>query len=346
MPELSIVIVNFNNLRVLEACLPAVMRGLGSLDVEVILSDNGSRDGSLDWVRANFPRVRILENGANLGFAEGNNRAFPLATGRFILLLNPDTVVEESALPAMVAFLREHPRAGAVGCYLLNPDGSRQISARSFPTLLTYFFQFSGLSWHHPRSRLFGRFNMTYWDGDDARQVDWVSGAALMIRREVLERVGGIDPYFFLTYDEVDWCHRMTKAGFEVWYTPAGRIMHLDRQSEPQSNPKPEARIKYLTVERNSRVRYFVKHHGRVYAALVEALHLTMCAALWLKGALLGTKQPPIVMLERRLLWVLYWRTACRVPRALWYAFKRAIRAADRCPPFRVFVNPYLADEH
>jgi GT2 family glycosyltransferase len=184
--------------------------------------------------------------------------------------------------------------------------------------------------------------SLTYWDGGDARQVDWISGAALMIRREVLEKVGGIDPYFFLTYDEVDWCHRMHDAGYEVWYTPDGVVTHLDRQSEPQSNPRPESRIKYMTVERNSRVRYFVKHRGAFYAFLVEAVHLLLNSALWLKASLFGTKQPPIATLERRLLLQLYWKTAMRLPKACYCALRKPSGQPSTYP---LFVNPYFEED-
>ena len=166
-----------------------------------------------------------------------------------------------------------------------------------------------------------------------------------MIRREVLQQVGPIDSYFFLTYDEVDWCHRIKKAGWEVWYTPSGTILHLDRQSEPQSNPSPEGRLKYMTVERNSRVRYFTKHRGVIYAALVEGLHIAACAALWIKMKTLGTKQPPLAVMEKRLMLVLYWRTMCRVPRALWCTLRRVVGGARQSLTYPVFVNPYLANE-
>lgn len=337
--KLSVVIVNFNNDRVLRGCLPSLPAALEGLEAEVILSDNGSTDGSLEWVRSHFPEIRILENGANLGFAEANNRAFPIARGEYVLLLNPDTVVQNDAFRPMIALLERRPRAGAVGCKLLNADGTRQISTRAFPTIRTYCYDLLGLSYRRPESRRFGHFSMTYWEGDDEREVDWVSGAALMIRREVLEKTGGIDPYFFLTYDEVDWCHRIRDAGYEVWYTPEGLVTHLDRQSEPQSNPKPEARIKYLTVERNSRVRYFVKHHGALYATLVEAVLVALNAALWLKAKTLGTRQPATATLEQRLLLELYWRTALRVPKAAYYALLGRFGGRTRYP---VFVNPYL----
>ncbi len=340
--KLSVVIVNYNNDRVLRGCLESLPPALEGLDAEVILSDNGSSDGSLDWVRRNFPQIRILENGANLGFAEANNRAFPLARGEVILLLNPDTIVQGDAFRPMIELLANRPQAGAVGCKLLNADGSRQISTRSFPSLSTYCYDYLGLSSRYPRSRRFGRFSMTYWDGDDTREVDWASGAALMIRREVLDATGGIDSYFFLTYDEVDWCHRIRDAGYEVWYTPDGQVVHLDRQSEPQSNPRPEARIKYMTVERNSRVRYFVKHHGVLYASLVEAEHILVNATLWLKARTLGTNRTPSSTMEQRLLLALYWRTAKRIPKACYYALLRRFGGSTRYP---LFVNPYR-EEH
>ena len=339
--KLSVVIVNYNNDRVLRDCLQSLPVALDGLDAEVILSDNGSSDGSLDWVRQNFPHIRILENGANLGFAEANNRAFPIVQGDYILLLNPDTVVQNDAFRPMMELLEKRPEAGAVGCKLLNADGSRQLSTHAFPRLSTYGYHLLGLSDRFPESRRFGRSNMTYWDGDDTREVDWVSGAALMIRREVLEATGGIDSYFFLTYDEVDWCHRIRKAGYQIWYTPEGVVVHLDRQSEPQSNPKPEGRLKYMTVERNSRVRYFVKHHGALYAFLVEAEQVVLCGLLWLKARTLGTKQDPIETMEHGLMVTLYWRTALRIPKACYYALLRGLGGRTRYP---LFVNPYTEE--
>jgi len=337
--KLSVVIVNFNNDRVLRGCLESLPVALEGLDAEVILSDNGSTDGSLEWVRENHPQIRVLENGANLGFAEANNRAFPLTRGDFVLLLNPDTIVQGDAFRPMLEVFAAHPKAGAVGCMLRNADGSRQISTRFTPTLSLYLYDFLGLSDRFPQSRLFGRYSMTYWNGDDTRKVDWVSGAALMVRREALEATGGIDPYFFLTYDEVDWCHRIRDAGFEVWYTPQGEVIHLDRQSEPQSNPEPEARLRYMTVERNSRVRYFVKHRGALYAALVELMHLVLNVALWLKASSFGTNRSSIETMEQRLFLTLYWRTARRVPRAGYCAL---LRALGRDAKYPVFTNPYL----
>ncbi len=316
------------------------------LRAEVIVSDNGSTDGSLEWIRSDFPRVRILENGANLGFAEANNRAFTIAQGRYILLLNPDTVTHGDAIRAMMGVFEDTPRAGVVGCRLLNADGTRQFSSRSFPSLLTYTAEISGLAHKYPRSRLFGKYNMTYWDGADARTVDWVSGAALMLRREVVDQVGGLDPYFFLTYDEVDLCRRVSAAGYEVWYTPAGEITHLDRQSEPQSNPNPEARIKYLTVERNSRVRYFVKHHGYLYAIAVELLHILLSMGFMLKVFVVGTKRSPVAVMEKRLLLRLYWQTLRRVPRVCWEALTRRNSDGQGRARTPLFVNPYNVDGH
>jgi hypothetical protein len=343
--DLSIVVVNYNNFRVLRGCLPALVEAIHGINAEVIVSDNGSTDGSLEWIRCAFLQFRLVENGANLGFAEANNRAFECATGRCILLLNPDTMVLGDAIGAMMRFLEQRPRVGAVGCKLLNGDGSRQISARSFPTLTTFAMDLTGLAWRRPRSRLCGRFNMTYWNGETARSVDWVSGAALMFRREILQNVGYVDPWFFLTYDDIDFCRRIKDAGYEVWYTPEGQIVHLDRQSEPQSNPRPEARIKYLTVERNSRVRYFVKHHGRVYALCVELLHFALAAAFLSKAGVFGTKQSPEAVMEKRLLLRLNWATVFRLPRVCWDRLRRSLFRTLPGSPTPLFINPYLANE-
>ncbi|MCP4005277.1 MAG: glycosyltransferase family 2 protein [bacterium] len=337
--QLSVIIVNFNNDRVLRGCLQSLPPALEGLDVEVILSDNGSSDGSLQWTREKFPEIQILENGDNIGFAEANNRALAIAHGRYILLLNPDTIVRPESFRTMIELLDRETSAGAVGCKLVETNGDRQISARSYPTLTTYLYHFLGLEDRFPRSPRFGRFHMSYWEGDDARPVDWVCGASLMIRRELLDSVGGIDPYFFLTYDEVDWCHRIQDAGHEIWYTPDTEITHLVGQSDPQSNPNPDSKIKYMTVERNSRVHYFIRHHGRFYATLVEALHIASNAALLLKARVFGTNQSTETMLERRLFLKLYWRTAMRIPRA---GLSALLRRFGRDANYAILSNPYL----
>jgi GT2 family glycosyltransferase len=339
--DLSIIIVNYNNFRVLRDCLPTLMPAIDGLDVEILLSDNGSGDGSLEWIEREYPTIRIIRNGQNLGFAEGNNRALPHARGDHLLLLNPDTLIVGDAIRTMLHFLREHSRVGAVGCKLLAPDGTRQVSARRFPTLLTYFLQFSGLAYRFPRHPFFGAYNLSFWDGETARSVDWICGAALMFRREVLEKAGPLDPEFFLTYDEVDFCHRIKDAGFEVWYIPQAQIIHLEGQSAPQADFKPQGRMKYLTVERNSRFRYFRKHHGLLYAVLVEDLHLLLNGLLLLKAWLLGTKQPTLCTLDRELLMRIYWDTLGRVPRAAAHRVSRAAGLNDAGKkPFKVFHNP------
>lgn len=339
MIDLSVVIVNYNNLRVLRDCLPSLPAALEGLDAEVVISDNGSSDGSLDWIRKDYPSFRIIENRANLGFAEGNNRAFPHVRGRYVLLLNPDTVVEPDAFRRMVAFMEAHPRAGGLGCQLLGADSSRQYSARRFPTLTTYFLQSTGLAWRYQRNRFFGQFELTYWDGQSERQVDWVCGAVLMMRREVVNRIGGFDPYFFLTYDEVDLCHRIKNAGWEVWYTPDAKIMHLEGQSDPQSDISKDGLLKYMTVERNSRVHYFRKHHGLIYAILVELLHVALAILFLVKAKIFGTTQPEVHRVRQWLLLRLFRETLAR-------AFKMCVTPkAKRAPDTgagRLLWNPYL----
>lgn len=343
--ELSVVIVNYNNLDVLKQCVPTLTRELEGISADMILSDNGSTDGSLSWIRQNFPQIRVLENRENLGFAEGNNRALRLVRGSHVLLLNPDTIVMSNAIGPMIAHLGSYPRAGAVGCMLLAPNGSRQISARTFPTLLTYWLHFLGLDHRYPRSRFCGQHHMGHWDGRDPRAVDWVCGAALMVRRNVLNRVGGLDPGFFLTYDEVDWCRRIRDAGFEVWYVPQSHIIHLEGQSEPQSDYTPAGRTKYVAVERNSRVRYFVKHHGTLYACAVEVLHLVMCAAIVAKARFWGTRQTAADVMDKGLLLRVYWCAARRFPEVCWARLASLVGLSNGRDPCQLFPNPYTSDE-
>jgi GT2 family glycosyltransferase len=338
MCTLSIIIVNYNNGSQLRSCLPTLLPHAAAHGAEVLLSDNGSRDGSVAWVQSTYPTVRVLENHANLGFAEANNRALAVARGAFFLLLNPDTVLDADPLGPLLHALRAEAGVGAVGCRLVAASGARQISARSFPTLTTFAAGFLGLDRRYPRSRVWGRYALGDWDGDSARDVDWVCGAALLVRREVVEHVGGLDPYYFLTYDEVDWCRRIRDAGYRVRYTPDATIVHLVGQSAPQSDASSAGRLRYMTVERNSRVHYFAKHHGPVYACLVELLHVVCAALLLTKARLVGSRRSPANLQELRLLLRL---NGCTVRGLVaWAAGRLTGRRTGRGG---VFVNPYLA---
>ena len=259
--DLSVVILNYNVKSFLEQALRSTLAAMEGLDGEVYVVDNGSTDGSVEMVRASFPQVHLIANEENVGFARGNNIALVKCRGRTILLLNPDTVVHRDTLRVMVDFMDRHPEAGAAGCKILNPDGTLQLSCRrGFPTPGVAFFKIVGLSSLFPKSRLFGRYNLTYLDPDKIAEVDAVSGSFMMVRREVIERVGLLDETFFMYGEDLDWFYRIQQAGYKIYYVPTTEIVHFQGESSKQV-PKTKHlmdfyRAMYIFVRKHLRRRY------------------------------------------------------------------------------------------
>jgi GT2 family glycosyltransferase len=239
--KVSIIILSWDTKQLLRNCLKS-LRGMA---VEVIVVDNGSTDGSPAMVAKEFPQVKLIRNKKNLGFGTANNQGMKIATSDYFLLLNSDTVVKDEAPLKMAAFLAKNPQAGAVGCRLLNPDGSLQPSAGPFPDLKVSFVM------------LF----LEHWLKDLARtsfakttEVDWVMGAALMVRREVIKKAGWMDEGVFMYMDEVEWCYRIKKAGFKVFFYPGAEIVHLFGASSKSGRTAP-----ILNIYRG--LIYFYKKH-------------------------------------------------------------------------------------
>ena len=255
--KLSVVIICWNDLRVIRECLRSIFVGTQSVDLEVIVSDNGSTDGSVQFIHENYPQVRVVENGANLGFAKGNNAGIRAAQGEFVLILNPDTIIHEGSLDKFIAFADQHPEAGAFGCRVLNLDGTYQVSCRLFPTVKRYWI--SALYLHHLArfSSFFTFEEYEGWKGDSERQIDWQSGCCVMFRGQLLKTLGGFDEQFFYHFEEVDLCRRVWDAGFPIVFTPQAIITHLGGQSV---NRFP---IRFEIEKLRSRHRYFYKHYGR-----------------------------------------------------------------------------------
>lgn len=228
--DLSIVIVSYNTRNLLRACLESLPAGCGELSYEVFVVDNCSADGSPEMVRDLFPSVHLIANQRNLGFAAANNQALVSCSGYCVLMLNSDTVVEPGALEQLVHFMVRHPKLGYCGPQLLNPDGTHQVSARRFPTPLSGFLGGCGWANKHTASR--HCLNLHALFGTDRPfQADALSGACLMIRREVLQQVGLLDSGYFMYFEETQLCHRMLHAGFPGWYCPLGRVTHWGGQS-------------------------------------------------------------------------------------------------------------------
>jgi GT2 family glycosyltransferase/lipopolysaccharide/colanic/teichoic acid biosynthesis glycosyltransferase len=242
--DLSIIIVNYNVKDFLENALTSIGKALDTplrdgrnIRGEVFVVDNASDDGSVELVTRRFPKANLIENKENLGFARANNLAIQQAQGEYVLLINPDTVVQEDTFKVMIDFFNEHPAVGAAGCKILNPDGTLQLACRrSFPSPWVSFAKAAGLSAVFPRSRFFGQYNLTYLDPDQRCEVDAVSGSFLMVRRKVIEAVGGLDENFFMYGEDLDWCYRIQKAGWKIYYVPETQIIHYKGMSAKRSD--------------------------------------------------------------------------------------------------------------
>lgn len=275
--DLSIIVVNWNTRELTRACLDSVFSNIGDLEAEVILIDNASTDGSADLVEEEFPQVRLLRNNTNRGFAAANNQGFELAQGRYILMLNSDTLVHGRVLQSSVEYLDSRPSVGAMGCRVLNGDGSVQLTCHQFPSLLNQFLMAAGL-WKLKRPRWFGRYLMTDWQRDSERHVDVITGCYLMFRRELLTEVGTLDENFFFFGEETDWCRRVSQAGWELRFAPVGEITHYGSASAKKLNHRRDL---LLTA---SKVRLHRKYGGWTGAAtcwLLAAMFNGSRAAYW-----------------------------------------------------------------
>ncbi len=281
--DLSVIIVNYNVRQFLENSLASIQRAMEGIKGEIFVVDNASDDGSVEMVRSVFPNVRLIANTKNVGFAAANNMALREASGSVFLLINPDTIVQEDTFRVMLRFLQDHPAVGLAGCKILNPDGSFQLPCRrSFPTPWVAFTKIFGLSTLFPKSKLFGKYNLTYLDPDQSYEVDAVSGSFMMMTRTAYTQVGGLDEAFFMYGEDLDWCYRVRQAGFKVFYVHATQIIHFKGESTRRSNID-EVRVFYRAME------LFVQKHFSRSRLGVMFLRLGIFlrgAAAWLSRGL------------------------------------------------------------
>lgn len=302
--DLSVVIISWNVRELLRRCLDSIQEGLKGekgkgLLVETIVFDNGSADGSADVVREYLPWVHLMESEVNLGFTKGNNLAIGQSEGRYILLLNPDTEVVGDALGTMVAYMESHPRVGALGPRLLNPDGTTQSSRRRFPTLATAFLESTVLQPWFQGSKILKRYYLLDRPDDEIQPVDWVVGAALLIRRQALHQVGPLDEEFFMYSEELDWCYRLKAQGWEVAYLPTAQVVHQEGRSSEQVLP-----ARHIHFQR-SKVLFFKRYYGwrgEVLRWFILSTYLYLFVLEGLKW-LVGHKRP-----LRRERVAAYWR--------------------------------------
>ncbi len=283
--KLSIVIICWNDRKVIEDCLRSIFDGTHATEFEVIVSDNGSTDGSIELIKKQFPSVRMIENGANLGFARGNNVGIREAQGEYVLILNPDTIVGEGSLDRWIEFADAHPEAGGFGCRVFNADGTHQQSARPFHTLLREWVRALGLQ---PLTRLVPRFADTYapWHGETERQIDWQSGCCVMFRRDLLQELHGFDEQFFYHFEEVDLCKRVWNTGHPILFTPCASIVHLGGQSVGRFP------IRFAIEINRNRYRYYYKYFGRQGARRARRILLIHFKARQIGYGLLNRLRP------------------------------------------------------
>ena len=289
---LSVIIVNWNVRDLLRECLRSIEAGKGGLSLEIIVVDSASSDDSVAMVRSEFPSVHLIACTENVGFPRGNNLGLQEARGDYLLLLNPDTVIVDDALAVLVSYLQVNPDVGVVGPQLLNPDGSVQSSRRRFPTAATGFFESTWLEGLAPG--ILRRYYALDLPDDATADVDWLTGACIMVPRSTYEAVGGMDEGYFMYSEELDWCRRIKESGRRVVYYPAAQVIHHVGKSSEQA-----VTARHINFNQ-AKLRYFRKYHGRFMVAVLRVFLLAGYAwqiALESVKGLLGSK--PILRRQR-----------------------------------------------
>ena len=253
--DLSIVIVTTDEGHFLRPCLSSLQGGLEGVEAEVFVVDNDCRDDSAAVAKALFPSATVLPTGTRSGFSRSNNLALKQAEGRHLLILNPDTEVHPGALATLVRYMDEHPKVGAAGPRLINPDGTLQHSCRAFPSLRSVFFRWLPFGPQSVKDRALRRYLALDWDHASARPVDWVMGACLCVRRAAVDEIGYMDEGFRLYYEDIDWCYRMWQGGWEVHYVPESRVVHQYQRTSAR-----RVFNRATATHARSVVRFFAKH--------------------------------------------------------------------------------------
>jgi GT2 family glycosyltransferase len=270
----------------LHLCLRACEASSVADQLNLVVVDNDSRDGTVELVRRLHPRVRVVANTRNVGFATGCNQAIALGSASYVLLLNPDTVAAPDAFERLARFLDRHPTAAVAAPQLLNEDGSLQKSAYRFPTVRSSLADYSTLSALFPKCPLLLGAQMHEWAHDGTRKVDWATGACLLFRRSALEEVGGLDGQYFIFAEEMDLCLRLRRAGWAVWYCPEAKIRHKVGAS---TSHRPTAMV---LQSHRSTFRFFRKQYGSLVG---QALRGIVLSANLARGALLSlTRSRPL----------------------------------------------------
>ena len=278
--ELSIIIVNYNVKHFLEQCLKSVYKALNGIEAEIIVVDNNSVDGSLNLIREKFKEVILVSNKKNWGFSVANNQGIKMAKGNNILLLNPDTIVQEDTFIKCIEFLENHKDAGALGVKMYDGNGRfLPESKRGLPTPIVAFYKIFGLAYLFPQSKVFGNYHLGFLSKNKDHKVDILSGAFMMIKKEVLEKAGLLDEAFFMYGEDIDLSYRIKKAGYENYYFSQTNIIHYKGESTKKSS------INYVFVFYRAMVifaeKHFTKQNVKTFSSLINiAIYLRASIAL------------------------------------------------------------------
>ena len=264
--DVSIVIVSYNTRELTIQTIESVFRSQTRYAYEIIVVDNHSSDGSVEALQSRFPEVRIIANNENVGFSRANNQGIRLAKGRYVLLLNSDTIVNEGTLETMIRFMDEHPHVGASGCKVVLPNGSLDKACRrGFPTPSASFYYAFGIAKMFPKCPRFNQYQLTHLDPDQDYPVDCLVGAFMLVRREAIEQVGLLDEDYFMYGEDVDWCYRIKQAGWEIYYYPYTQIVHYKGASSRKKS------LKIVYEFHRAMILFYRKHYVSRYPWIVNA---------------------------------------------------------------------------
>lgn len=269
MKTLSVIIVNYNVKHFLEQCLLSVKKAVEGIESEVYVVDNNSVDGSQQMLREKFPWVKLIDNRKNVGFSKANNQAIRISTGKYVLLLNPDTIVEETTFSKSIQFMEDHEDAGALGVKMLDGKGKfLPESKRALPTPWVAFYKIFGLARIFPRSKRFGKYHLSYLDNDSDHSVEVLSGAFMLMRNSVLDKIGLLDEDFFMYGEDIDLSYRVTQAGYKNYYFAGTKIIHYKGESTKKGS------LNYVRVFYNAMIIFARKHFSadrqRFYISLIR----------------------------------------------------------------------------
>jgi len=295
--QLSIIIVTHNAKDFLRNCLKSVFEKIKNLSFEVLVVDNASSDGTFEMLKNEFPQVKVIFSKENLGFAKANNLAIKEAKGKYIFLLNPDTILLDENFERLIDFAQKNPDVGAIGPKVLNSDFTIQHQCkRGFPTPWNIFCYLSGLAKIFPKSKIFAGYLLTYLDTEKIQEVDSLSGCAMVVKREVIEKVGMMDEDYYLYGDDLDWCYRIKSAGWKVVYFPETKIIHYGGKGgtgkKPYFNIYHFYRSAFIFYRKHPAKKYFFLINWLVYLGIFSRFLMVIIINFFKREKTIGSKKP------------------------------------------------------